>query len=210
DYRTNDDAVATVNNLGQVKAVRPGDTAVIVLYRGQVLPVRVMIPTETKPGFNYPKVPEVNYIDREVFAKLRRLNMVPSDLCTDEEFLRRVTIDTIGTLPTPQEIRDFLADKGADKRERKIDELLKHPMHAALWATKLCDITGNSTDALENPQQLRAKQSQMWHDWLRKRLTENRPYDEIVRDILCATTREGQTPEQYIEQFKKMEEDLKA
>ena len=98
DYRTNDDAVATVNPLGQVKAVRPGDTAIIVSYRGQVLPVRVMVPTESAPGFQYPKVPEVNYIDREVFAKLKRLNIVPSELSSDEEFLRRVTLDTIGTL----------------------------------------------------------------------------------------------------------------
>ena len=102
-------------------------------------------------------MPEVNYIDREVFAKLRRLNMVPSDLSGDAEFLRRVTIDTIGTLPTPDEVRAFLADKRPDKRAKKIDELLAHPLHAALWATKFCDITGNNTDALENPQQLRPK-----------------------------------------------------
>ena len=95
---------------------------------------------------------EVNYIDREVFAKLKRLNMVPSDLASDAEFLRRVTIDTIGTLPTPDEVRAFLADKSADKRAKKIDELLKHPLHAALWATKFSDITGNNTDALEQPQ----------------------------------------------------------
>jgi hypothetical protein len=210
DYRTNDDAVATVNPLGQVKAVRPGDTAIVVSYRGQVLPVRVMIPTESAPGFTYPKVPEVNYIDREVFAKLRRLNIVPSEVSTDEEFLRRVTIDTIGTLPTPKEVLDFVADKRPDKRERKVDELLAHPMHAALWATKFSDFTGNNTDALENPAQLRPKLSQMWHDWVRKRIADNTPYDEIVRGILCATSRDGMTPEQYIEQMKKLEEEAKT
>jgi Protein of unknown function (DUF1549)/Protein of unknown function (DUF1553) len=210
DYRINDDAIATVNPLGQVKALRPGDTAIIVSYRGQVLPVRVMIPTEAAPGFKYPQVPEVNFIDREVFAKLKRLNIVPSALSSDEEFLRRVTIDTIGTLPTPKEVRDFVADKRADKRERKIDELLVHPMHAALWATKFCDITGNNTIALENQQLLpRAKLSQMWHDWLRKRVAENTPYDEIVRGILCATSRDGMTPQEYIEWHKKLEEELK-
>ncbi len=208
DYRTNDDAVATVNPLGQVKAVRPGDTAIIVLYRGQVLPVRVMVPTESAPGFQYPKVPEVNYVDREVFAKLKRLNIVPSQLSSDEEFLRRVTLDTIGTLPEPKEVLDFVADKRPDKRERKIDELLAHPMHAALWATKLSDITGNNTDALENPQQQRPKLSQMWYDWLRKRVADNTPYDEIVRGVLCATSRDGATPEQYLEEWKKLEEDL--
>src|SRR5581483_85958 len=142
----------------------------VVSYRGSVVPVRVLVPAEAKPGFVYPKLPEVNYIDREVFAKLKRLNMVPSDLSTDEEFLRRVTLDTIGTLPAPAEVRAFLADRSADKRERKIDELLAHPMHAALWATKFCDITGNNTDSLENPPQRRPFLSQMWHDWFRKRL----------------------------------------
>jgi hypothetical protein len=206
DFRTNDDTIVEVTPLGGLRAVRAGDTAVIVSYRGNVLPVRVLVPFEAKPGFQYPKTPEINFIDREVFAKLRRLNIVPSGLSGDAEFLRRVTIDTIGALPTPQEVRDFLADTRPDKRARKIDELLAHPMHAALWATKFCDITGNNTDALENPQQRRPRLSQMWHDWFRKRLAENVPYDEIVRGVLCASSREGLSPEDYVKQVKQTEE----
>ncbi|HTU91060.1 MAG TPA: DUF1549 and DUF1553 domain-containing protein [Gemmataceae bacterium] len=205
DFRTNDEAIVEVTALGRLRAVRPGDTAVIVSYRGNVLPVRVLVPFEPKPGFSYPDVPQVNFIDREVFAKLRRLNIVPSDLSGDTEFLRRVTIDTIGTLPAPREVRRFLADTRADKRARKIDELLAHPMHAALWATKLCDITGNNTDALENPGQQKARLSQMWHDWFRKRIADNMPYDEIVRGVLCATSREGMSPEAYVKQVKQTE-----
>jgi hypothetical protein len=205
DFRTNDEAVVEVTPLGELRAVRPGDTAVIVSYRGQVVPVRVLVPVEAKPGTRYPNVPPVNFIDREVFAKLRRLNIVPSDLSGDEEFLRRVTIDTIGTLPSPQEVRDFLADTRPEKRSRKIDELLAHPLHAALWATKFCDITGNNTDALENPQQRKMRLSQMWHDWFRKRLAENVPYDEIVRGVLLATSREGLSPEEYVKHVKETE-----
>src|SRR5262249_2282544 len=170
DFRTNDDAVAEVGNLGQVKALRPGCTSVVVSYRGNILPVRILIPAEAPPGFVYPKVPAVNYIDREVFARLKQLNMVPSDLAPDAEFLRRVYIDTNGCLPSPDEVRAFLANKDPDKRAKKIDELLEHPLHAALWATKFCDITGNDTLALEQPQQLKPKRSQMWHDWFRKRV----------------------------------------
>ena len=88
DFRVLDDSVAEVNALGQVQSKQPGDTAVIVSYRGQVRPVRVMVPAEVAPGFQYPDIPTVNYIDKEVFAKLRRLNMVPSDLSGDAEFLR--------------------------------------------------------------------------------------------------------------------------
>jgi hypothetical protein len=186
--------------------VRAGDTAVVVSYRGNVLPVRVLVPYDAPPGFQYPDVPEVNCIDHEVFAKLRRLNIAPSDLAGDNEFLRRVYIDTVGALPTPQEAREFLADPAPDKRARKIDQLLEDPRHAALWATKFCDVTGNNTDALENPQQRRAKLSQMWHDWLRKRFADGAPYDEIVHGILCATSREGMSPEDYIKQAEEVEE----
>ncbi len=208
DFRTNDDAVAEVSPQGQVRAVRPGDTAVVISYRGHVRPVRVLVPAETPPGFLYPQVPEVNCIDREVFAKLRRLNMVPSDLCTDGEFLRRVTLDTIGNLPSPAEARAFLADTRPDKRARKIDELLAHPLHAALWATKFCDITGNNTDSLENPQQYRPRLSQMWHEWFRVRVAANVPYDEIVRGVLCATSRNGVSPEDYLKEVAALEADV--
>lgn len=208
DFRTNDDAVAEVSNLGEVRGIQAGDTAIIVSYRGNILPVRVMVPLEAKAGAAYPKVPEVNFIDREVFAKLKRLNIAPSDLCSDTDFLRRVTIDTIGCLPTPDEVRAFLADTKADKRTRKVDELLAHPMHAALWATKFSDITGNNTDALENPQQQRAKLSQQWHDWFRKRVADNMPYDQIVKGVLTATSREGRTPEDWIGEVKALTEQL--
>jgi len=206
DFRTNDDAVAEVSSLGQVKGLRAGDTAVIVSYRGNVLPVRILVPYAAAPGFSYPRLPETNYVDREVFAKLRRLNMVPAELAGDAEFLRRVTIDTIGSLPTPDEVRAFVADRDSRKREKKVDELLAHPLHASLWATKFSDITGNNTDALENPQNLRVKRSQMWHDWLRKRFALNMPYDQLVRGMLCATTRDGRSPEEWIKEEKAIDE----
>src|SRR5262249_44760708 len=113
-----------------------------------------------------------------------------------------------GSLPGPDDIRAFLADQSPDKRQRKIDELLAHPLHAALWATKFSDITGNNTDALENPGPLKPRRSQMWHDWLRKRIADNVPYDEIVGDILTATSREGMKPAAWIEQQKKLDAEL--
>jgi hypothetical protein len=206
DFRSGDDAVAEVTAAGGVRGLRPGDAAVVVSYRGHVRAVRVLVPRPAPPGFRYPAVPEVNFIDREVFAKLRRLNVVPSELSGDAEFLRRVTIDTVGSLPAPDEVRAFLADRDPDKRAKKIDALLAHPRHAALGATKFCDVTGNNTDRLEQPVQLRVKRSQMWHDWFRKRLAENMPYDEIVRGVLCATSRDGLTPEAWIKQVRAIDE----
>ncbi len=198
-YRVNDDYVAEIDRSGEVRGLRPGDTSVVATYRSHVLSGRALVPATDRKG-NYPKVAEVNYIDREVFAKLRRLNIVPSGLSSDTEFLRRITIDTIGTVPTPAEVRAFLNDKSADKRVRKIEELLTHPMHAALWATKYCDITGNNLDTMEQPQQLRPKRAKMWHDWLRQRFAENTPYDQLVKGILCATSRDGKSPEDWVKE----------
>ncbi|OWK36087.1 DUF1549 and DUF1553 domain-containing protein [Fimbriiglobus ruber] len=203
DFRVSDDAIATVSPVGVVAARQPGDAGLTVLYRGTVRAVRVLVPAPGKAPF--PNLSASNTIDREVFAKLRLLNMTPSDLSGDAEFLRRVTIDTIGSLPTPAEVRAFVADTSLEKRAKKIDELLAHPLHAALWATKLSDITGNSTVALENPVQLQAKRSQLWHDWLRKRVADNQPYDQLARDILTATSRDDMTPAEWVEWVKKID-----
>ena len=209
DFKFSDDAIGSVSPSGVVSARQPGDAGLTVLYRGSVRAIRVLVPAPGKPGAVYPNVQPVNYIDREVFAKLKLLNMVPAEVSGDLEFLRRVTIDTIGVLPTPDEIRQFVADSSVDKRTKKIAELLKHPLHAALWATKLSDVTGNNTVALEQPNGLmQNRRSQMWHDWLRKRIADNAPYDVLVRDIVTATSADGMTPEEWFQFAKKTDEQM--
>jgi len=206
EFRVSDDFIAeSGKNTGEVRSVRAGHTAVIVTYRGHIDAAHVLVKLPAAPGFVYPQVPEVNYIDREVFGKLKKLNIVPSELSGDAEFLRRVTIDTIGQLPTPDEVRAFLADKDSDKRVKRIDALLRHPLHAALWATKFSDITGNNVDALEQPVQARTRRAKMWHDWFRKRVTENMPYDQIVKGVLCATSRDGMPVEDWAKQAVEIE-----
>jgi hypothetical protein len=206
DYRVQDDAIAVMSPTGLITSQRPGDSGLAISYRGNVISARILVPTPAKPGFHYPKLEEVNYIDREVHDKLRKMNVVPSERSSDNEFLRRIYIDTIGSLPSPEEIRAFLADTSPTKRERKIDEMLANPLHAALWATKFSDITGNNTDALENPQNQKSIRSQQWHDWLRKRLADNMPYDEIVRNILTATGREEKSPSDWIAMVKAIDD----
>jgi hypothetical protein len=203
EFRILNDAVAEVSDLGLVKALRPGDTALVVSYRGNVRSIRVLVPVPGGRDFRFTTGHAENYIDREVFAKLRLLNMTPSALASDAEFLRRVNIDTIGCLPSPAEVRAFLADPSPGKRAKKIEELLCHPLHAALWATKFSDITGNNTNALQaRSPQLQVQASQMWHDWFRRRVAANVPYDEIVRGVLCATSRAGRPPEEWIKELR--------
>ena len=137
-------------------------------------------------------------IDPFVLAKLRKLRIVPSPICTDTEFLRRISIDLTGTLPTPDEVTTFLEDDSPDKRTDKVDELLQRPAYAAWWANKLCDFTGC------NPNQqaeLGQETSVQWYMWVYSRLVENMPFDELVRRIVLAQGRtSGQTYQEYAEQ----------
>jgi hypothetical protein len=145
-------------------------------------------------------MPAVNLIDEEILRVLRNANIPPSQISSDEEFLRRVTLTTTGQLPSADDVRGFLADSDYDKRARKIDELLAHPLHAAMWATRFCEMTGNDVASLEGPDQLKPKRAKMWHDWLRRRFSANTPYDQLVRGVLTATSRaEGESASDWID-----------
>jgi hypothetical protein len=197
DLRAKDDAVAEVLRSGGVRGLRPGETAVIASYRGLLASARVAVPTGRT--VSVPEMPASDYIDREVFAKLRALGIAPSGQATDAEFLRRVTLDVIGTLPAPEEVRAFLADSSPSKREARVDELLAHPMHAALWATRFLDITGCDVGAMEGPPEQRAGLATLWHDWFRRRIADNVPYDRIARGVLVGTSRDGQDVAAWLE-----------
>lgn len=201
-FRVKDDYVAELGEGGLIRSQYPGDTSIAISYLGHVRAARVLVPAEVKPGFIYPKYEITSYVDKAVDSRLRQLNIVPSDRASDEEFLRRVTIDTIGSVPSPEEVREFLADQNPLKRSRKIDELLNNKLHAALWATRLSDVTGNDTDSLEQP---REKRSRMWHDWLRVRLERNAGWDEITRGILTATSRGDQDPQEWVREATALE-----
>jgi hypothetical protein len=199
EIRTRDDTIATWTTAGQVHGLKPGDTAVVATYRGLLAAARVIVPTGR--AVCIPEVPESesDIVDRAINDKLRALGLEPSAPASDAEFLRRVTLDVTGSLPAPADVCAFLADSSPDKRSRKIDELLDHPRHAALWATRYLDITGCEVAALEGPPELRSGRARMWHDWFRKRFAENMPYDRIARDVLCATSRDGTDVRTWLE-----------
>ena len=130
-------AVGKPDANGLVTARGTGDTHVVVFYDGAVEPVPVLRAVTDRAGEAFPQVAAPTAIDQFVVGKLRRLGIVPSELCNDAEFLRRVSLDITGTLPTAQEVEAFLTDASPDKRSRKIDELLERPTYAAWWATWL-------------------------------------------------------------------------
>lgn len=185
-FRTNDDSVVTVDPDGRLTSVGPGDTHVIAFYDNGVAAVPVMRAVSQRPESDRSPSLAAVPIDELVLAKLDKLGIVPSDICSDSEFLRRVSIDLTGTLPTPDEVERFLADSTADKRLRKIDELLERPAYAAWWTNKLCDFTGcNPSQQAELGQET----SVQWYTWIYTRLRENIPYDELVQRIVLATGR---------------------
>lgn len=199
-FAIKDPSIAEINALGQVRTIRGGDTAVIVTYRDTICSIPLLVPLQTVlyEDAEFPK--EVNFVDNYVFAKLRRLGISPSGPTSDAEFLRRVTLDVIGALPEPDDVRRFLSNDNAQKREKEIDALLHHPMRAALWATRMCDVTGCDVRSMEGPDKLRSRRANMWHDWFRKRFQQNMPYHEIVAGILCATSRDGASIEDWIKE----------
>ncbi|HEX3654164.1 MAG TPA: DUF1549 domain-containing protein [Pirellulales bacterium] len=196
-FQTNDESVAKVDVSGTITVVGRGDTHIVAFYDNGVVPVPVLLPVSDSVGPRYPNVPTPTKIDELVVTKLRKLGIVPSDLCTDAEFLRRVSFDITGTLPPPDEVQAFLADTSADKRARKVDELLSRPAYAAWWSTRLCDFTGNNERSMPE-QTARAEYAEQWYRWVDRRLAENTPYDKIVEGLVMAVSRSpGESYVQY-------------
>jgi hypothetical protein len=172
-------SVASVTSGGEVRRQQLGETAILVRYldRQTAVPL-AFIPA--RPDFVWPDLPEANYIDHHVYAKLRSLRMLPSGLCSDGVFLRRCYLDTLGVLPTVAEARRFLEDPQPDKRTRLIDELLQRPEFADFWALKWSDLLRNEEKVLDR------KGVQAFHAWIRASIADGRPLNEFARELLGA------------------------
>ncbi len=203
-FQSNDDQMADVTAEGIVRCRGTGDTHVVVFYDKAVVPVPVMRPVSRYVGPLYPDVETPTKIDELVVARLKKLGIIPSPVTDDVTFLRRVSLDLTGTLPSPEEIRAFLNDSSPDKRAAKIEELLETPAYAAWWTTRLCDWTGNSEAQLINVVPGKSA-AQDWYDWIYRRVERNVPYDEIVEGIVLGTSREeGETYRQYCEKMSQI------
>ena len=192
-FTTKDDAIATVSPGGQVTSKGTGDTNILAFYDNGIVATPVMRPVSDLVGDRYPNVPTPTPIDRLVVAKLKKLGIRPSKLCTDEEFLRRVSLDMVGTLPTPREIRAFVADKSSDKRSRKIDELLKRPAYVAWWTNRFCDLTGSNAGYLGRTEMAQPVAAQ-WRAWMERRVRDNVGWDKIVSGVVLARSRKPGQP----------------
>lgn len=179
-FEPNDKEMAKVDANGFVELQhQAGDVAVMVRYQSKVAVFRATIPL----GATVAVLPPVrNFIDEVVFRKLTQIGMPPSAVCDDSTFLRRVTIDIAGRLPTIRETEKFLADAAPGKRDRVVERLLASPDYADYFANKWAALLRNKRKDAKYTAGTFA-----FHDWVRDSFMENKPYNEFVQDILTAS-----------------------
>lgn len=177
-FQSNSDSIAGVDGDGQILATEvPGEAAILVRYMGHVAVCRVTRPHDS-PTFARP--PERNFIDRLVWDKLTKLHVSPSPAADDATYIRRVYLDTIGTLPTAAEAKQFLQDNSPDKRKQLVERLLERAEYSDYWAQRWSDILQVDKDTI-TPQGAVAMSR-----WVRKQVSQNVPYDRFVQSVLTA------------------------
>ena len=180
-FASNLDVVASVSEEGVVTAGKEsGEATVMARFMGQVAVFTAILPHGT-PLAQIDNFPARNYIDELTIAKWKKLGLTPTPVCDDSTFIRRVTLDANGRLPTAKEVREFLADQNPNKRSEWIDRLLEAPEYASYFALRWGSVLRNSNLAGAD------QASYAFHNWLKDMLARNRPYDEFVRGIIAAS-----------------------
>ena len=184
-FHSNNASVATIDSDGHLASTGPGDTNVFARFSRFATGAEVIV-LPSEEGFRWPDPPANNYIDEIVFDRLNKLRIAPSDLCDDETFLRRATLDLAGRPPTINEYHTFMADESSDKRRQKIGSLLKDDAFAdvwtSLWAEQLRIIGGNYA-----PVGTHIKAADAFYEWIRTQLRNDRPLNEFVSDMVSAS-----------------------
>jgi hypothetical protein len=180
-YTAVNQSVAQVDGQGLVEIMGAGEGAIKVWYLNINALAYLSVPYENAvPAETYAEAPRRNFIDELILEKLASLNLPPSPLCDDATFLRRAHLDTIGVLPTEEEVRRFLVDASPDKRDRLIDELLARPEFVDYWSYKWSDLL------LVSGQRLRPDALKAYYGWIREQVAADTPWDELVRQIVTA------------------------
>ncbi len=181
-FQSTDAKVASVDADGKVKAEEFGGAVIVATYLRQSGVVRLRAPQPLVAPFA--DFPANNKIDELVFANLKALGFPPSDVSADDVFLRRVFFDVIGTPPTPDEARAFLADKDPQKRSKLIDRLLEREEFADFAATKWRDLLRIKA---EDPISLWPKACETYYRWVRESIAQNKPYDQFARELITGS-----------------------
>jgi hypothetical protein len=197
-YESNASEIGDVDSLAHVTtAAKGGLFAVMVRFGGQIAVFRGTVPFPYQPGLDVDAALAAakvrpGSVDRHLIAQWKRLNVAPSPIADDATFLRRVTLDICGTLPTPEEVTAYVADASRDKKSRLIDRLLERPEHASYFALKWADILQNRGRSYSSSRQREG--TSLLTAWVRDSIAANKPYDQFVSEILTATGSQQQNP----------------
>ncbi len=180
-FVTNDENVATAAPNGKVSVVGCGQTSIMIGYQDRVSVATILVPFPNKIDSKaYSVLPSANYIDKAVYARLAALKLFPSKAAGDLEFIRRVSLDLTGALPSPVEARAFAADKDSKKRERIVDALIKRPEFIDFWTYKWSDLLRVNRGTL--------KDKGMWayYSYIHDAVRDNKGWDQISREVLTS------------------------
>ncbi|MFT7678832.1 MAG: hypothetical protein ACI8QC_002829 [Planctomycetota bacterium] len=186
---TNDTEVTSVDSRSLVSGLRRGEAAIMARYEGQYAATRLYIRGD-REGWSWEAQPTYNYIDERVYAKLEEIESGASELCTDAEYLRRVTLDLTGTQPAVRDTRQFLMDTRDSrvKREELVERLIGSPDFVDHWTNKWCDLLQvNSTF-------LGKQGARNFRDWVQAGVASNKPYDKFVHALLDTSGKTSEAP----------------
>ena len=178
-FSSSNEQVATVGDKGLVEKVGRGETAILARYLDKMDTSYISFLEEVK-GFAWNNPPASNFVDTLSFEKLQQLQILPSELCTDEEFLRRAYLDVTGRLPNIEETKLFLGDASADKRAKLVDRLIDTDDFASYWSLKWCDILRS------NSKKLTASGVQKFRRFVFDAIRTDKPFDQFARELITA------------------------
>lgn len=181
-FSSNNENSAEMSQEGIVTAHARGEAFIMARFDTHTVGTHFIV---LPKGLDYqdPKTPEFNYIDTLVHNKLRKLRMEPSEVCSDQEFIRRVSLDIAGTMPTRGEYELFVADTDPQKREKLIDELLQRKEFVDIWVMKWAELLQVRTIA----NRVEKKPMLAYYNWLREKIASNTPMDQMVNELLGAS-----------------------
>jgi hypothetical protein len=185
-YESNELDIAGVDDEGSVRTDDlSGQAAIMARYQGHVATFRASVPLgRPVPAYQFDAK---TVVDRHTLSQWKQLDLMPSDLCSDEVFIRRVHIDIAGTLPTPEQVKKFLASKDPAKRDKLIDALLETPEYSYYFANKWADILKVKRVKPETQRMERARGTFAFHGWIRDAIARDMPYDRFAREIITAS-----------------------
>ncbi len=181
-FLSNNETCARVAEDGTVTAGQRGEAFIQARFAEFNVGAQVIVLPKGIP-YKWPDLPAGNYIDQAVYAKLRKLRLIPSETCDDTTFIRRVFLDLTGTLPTPEEAGKFTADKDPAHREHLIDELLARKEFAELWVMKFAELL----QIRSRDNQVYPKAALLYFEWLRDQMVTNVPLDRMVQQLLTSS-----------------------